>query len=56
MCMPVMEKLCNCTGTCGCMSALSVEEEIRLLEASKQRMQVQLAMTERRIGGLKKST
>ena len=45
---------CNCSCTCDCMSALTIEDEIKLLEASKQRMQVQLNMIEKRIEALKK--
>jgi hypothetical protein len=36
------------------MNSLTIEDEIKLLEAGRQRMQVQLEMTERRIDGLKK--
>jgi hypothetical protein len=36
------------------MNSLSIEDEIKLLEAGRQRMQVQITMTERRIEGLKK--
>jgi len=36
------------------MNTLSIEDEIKLLEASRQRVQVQLDMTERRIEALKK--
>ncbi|GEM_PF-3512753 len=36
------------------MNVLSIEDEIKLLEAGRQRMQVRLGMTERRIEELKK--
>jgi len=38
------------------MTTLTIEDEIKLLEASKQRMQVQLEMTERRIEVMKKKS
>jgi hypothetical protein len=36
------------------MTSLSIEDEIKLLEAGRQRMQVSLGMTERRIEALKR--
>ena len=36
------------------MNTLSIEDEIKMLEAGRQRMQVQLDMAERRIEALKK--
>ena len=41
MCLPVQNQSCNCSATCGWMTALTIEDEIKLLEATKQRMQVQ---------------
>jgi hypothetical protein len=55
MCAPVQNQSCNCSCTCGCVSALTIEDEIKLLEAGKQRMQVQINMIERRIEELKKT-
>jgi hypothetical protein len=37
------------------MNSLSIGDEIKLLEAGRQRIQVQLEMTERRIEELKKN-
>ena len=54
MCIPVQNPSCTCADQCGCMNALSIEDEIKMLEAGRQRMQVHLEMTERRIEGLKK--
>ena len=54
MCVPVQNQSCDCASTCGCMNTLSIEDEIKLLEARRLRMQVQLELTERRIEGLKK--
>jgi hypothetical protein len=56
MCAPIQNQSCNCSGTCGFSSTLTIEDEIKLLEASRQRMQVQINMIERRIEGLKKKT
>jgi hypothetical protein len=41
-------------GSCGCVTALTIEDEIKMLEAGRQRMQVQINMTDRRIEELKK--
>jgi hypothetical protein len=54
MCAPIQNQSCNCSCACGCVSALTIEDEIRLLEAGKQRMQVQINMVESRIEELKK--
>ena len=56
MCAPVQIQSCNCASSCNCMATLTIEDEIKLLEANKQRMMVQLEMTERRIEALKKKT
>jgi hypothetical protein len=54
MCVHQNNQSCDCASRCGCMNVLSIEDEIKLLEAGRQRMQVQLGMTERKIEGLKK--
>jgi hypothetical protein len=54
MCAPIQNQSCNCSGTCGCLSNLTIEDEIKMLEANRQRMQVQINIIERRIEGLKK--
>lgn len=56
MCAPVQNQSCNCSGNCGFISTSTVEDEIKMLEASRQRMQVQINMIERRIEKLKKKT
>ena len=55
MCAPDQGRSCNCFGSCGCGTSLTIEDEISLLEASGKRMQVRIAMTERRIAELKKN-
>jgi hypothetical protein len=54
MCVNVQNQSCDCAGRCGCVNILSIEDEIKLLEADRQRMQVRLGITERRIEELKK--
>jgi hypothetical protein len=54
MCAPIQNQSCSCSGACGFASTLTIEDEIKILEASRQRMQVQINMIERRIEGLKK--
>jgi hypothetical protein len=54
MCAPNQNQSCNCSGSCGFPSTLTIDDEIKLLEASKQRMQVQINMIEKRIEGLNK--
>jgi len=56
MCAPVHNQSCNCLGTCGCVSTLTIEDEIKMLEAGRQRMQVQINVIERRIEELKKKS
>lgn len=55
MCAPMQNQSCG-PGSCGCHGFLAVDEEIRMLEAAKVRMQVQLDQIERRIAGLKSRT
>ncbi len=54
MCIPVRNPSCNCASPCGCLNTPSIDDEINLLEANRQRMQIQLEITERKIEGLKK--
>ncbi len=54
MCAPVQDRSCNCFGSCGCVSNLTIEDEISMLESARQRMQVQINAMDRRIEGLKK--
>lgn len=60
MCTPVQNPHCHGhrhgqgSCTCSCMQMLSIEDEIKSLEDAKQRMQVRLEMTERKIEELKK--
>jgi hypothetical protein len=54
MCVPVQNQSCNWLGTCCCVSTHTIEDEIKMLEAGRKRMQVQINMTDRRIEELKK--
>jgi hypothetical protein len=53
MCTPMQNQSFDCKNTCGCHGFLEVEDEIKMLEATKVKMQVQLDQIERRIAGLK---
>jgi len=53
MCAPVKDRSCNCFGSCGCV-AIKTDDELQMLEAARQRMQVRMNITERRIEELKK--
>ncbi|MGB9929791.1 MAG: hypothetical protein ACPK85_15565 [Methanosarcina sp.] len=48
------ESVLHLLSTCGCLSNLTIEDEIKMLEAGRQRMQVQISMIERKIEELKK--
>jgi hypothetical protein len=54
MCSPVKNQSCTCLVNCDYVSTLTIEDEIKILEADRQRMQVQINIIERRIEELKK--
>jgi len=54
MCAPVQMHSCDCQSSCCCGGFLTVDEEIKKMEVTRQNLQLHLEMLDKRIDSLKK--